>query len=268
MSILLESQKKLIAQMLQTAQSKLIATIENVDGAAKFQVKPWDRPEGGQGVMAVLRGDVVEKSGVNYSAVHGDSYPALEGEHKGKPFFATGISTISHMFNPYAPIGHMNVRVLEVGDKLWFGGGADLTPCKEFETDTAEFHAALKTACDKFEPEAYAKYSAWCKEYFYITHRKSERGVGGVFFDYLSGDFEKLFRFISDVVNAYTTVFPGILHRRKNTAFSAEEKDAQLYWRGRYAEFNLVYDRGTKFGLMTGGNMDAIFVSMPPVVKW
>ena len=268
MSILLESQKKLIAQMLATAQTKLIAAIEAVDGIEKFTLKPWQRPEGGEGVMSVMRGAVVEKSGVNYSAVHGDSYPALEGEHKGKPFFATGISTISHMFNPYAPIGHMNVRILEVGDKLWFGGGADLTPFMPFDSDTQQFHQSLKKACDRFDPDAYEKYSAWCKEYFYITHRKSERGVGGIFFDYLTGEFDKLLMFITEVVSAYTETFPEILHRRKNTAFSEEEKDAQLYWRGRYAEFNLVYDRGTKFGLMTGGNMDAIFVSMPPVVKW
>lgn len=223
----------------------------------------------GGGTMGVIRGAVVEKAGVNVSKVMGDEYPAIEGEYKGKPFSANGVSTITHMHNPYAPIGHMNVRLLEVGTDFWVGGGADMTPFKQFDDDTREFHMALENACVQTVGRAeYERFKAWCDEYFYIPHRKSIRGVGGVFFDYIKGDFAKLFDLTSLVADAYATVFPKILARRAATPYHADDKEGQLYWRGRYAEFNLVYDRGTKFGLMTGGNTDAIFVSLPPVVKW
>jgi len=265
---LTDVQKNQVRDLLVRVQKDLTAKLAAVDGAAQFEFKPWQRAEGGGGTMSVMRGQVVEKAGVNYSEVTGSDYPAIESEHKGKPFLATGVSTITHMFNPYAPIGHMNVRLLEVGDTFWVGGGADLTPFKPFAEDTAEFHGALENACKKFSSEAYEKYRKWCDEYFFIKHRNSVRGVGGIFFDYLKGDFDQLFTFISDVAFAYVNTFPKILERRKGHSFTENEKDEQLYWRGRYAEFNLVYDRGTKFGLMTGGNIEAIFVSMPPVVKW
>jgi coproporphyrinogen III oxidase len=167
-----------------------------------------------------------------------------------------------------APIAHMNVRCLEVGDTFWVGGGADLTPFKIFDEDTKAFHHALEVACQGESHGNYEKYKAWCDEYFFIPHRKSARGVGGIFFDYLKGDFDELTAFLGKVTDAYCTVYPEILKRRKDMPFTPEDKEGQLYWRGRYAEFNLAWDRGTRFGLMTGGNTEAIFVSLPPVVKW
>lgn len=253
---------------LHDARDRLVARLESVDATGKFQLKSWQRPEGGGGTMAVLRGHVVEKAGVNISSVSGPEYPAIEGEHRGKPFTAAGISTITHMANPHAPIAHMNVRMLEVGDKFWIGGGADLTPFIEYPEDTEDFHAAMEEACLAWAPGCHARFRAWCDEYFYIPHRKSIRGVGGIFFDYLEGDFDLCLGFMRAVTDAYAEVYPRILNRRKAMPWTDEEKDGQLFWRGRYAEFNLAWDRGTRFGLMTGGNTEAIFVSLPPVVKW
>ncbi|MFK7823138.1 MAG: oxygen-dependent coproporphyrinogen oxidase [Oligoflexales bacterium] len=263
-----ETQKKIAVDFFKEVQDRLLLAFEKVDGQVKAERKPWQRPEGGGGIIGLVRGQVVEKAGANVSEVFGDKYPAIEGEHKDKPFFASGVSTITHMYNPYAPIGHMNVRLITVGDSFWFGGGADLTPFKVFPEDTEEFHESLKEACKLHASDSYDRFSKWCDEYFYIKHRKEIRGVGGIFFDYLKGDFDTLFPFVQATANAYATVFPKLLMRRKDSQFSEEEKEAQLYWRGRYAEYNLVYDRGTKFGLMTGGNYEAIFVSLPPVVKW
>lgn len=264
--ILSESQQKSARNVMNSIQRDLSQALENIDGKAKFDFKDWTRPEGGGGRIGVVRGEVVEKAGVNVSEVFGEKYPAIEGEYAGKPFYAVGVSTITHMYNPNAPIGHMNIRVLSVGDTFWVGGGADLTPFEVFPEDTADFHGALRRAC-RSEDE-YKKFSAWCDEYFYIPHRKSVRGVGGIFFDYLKGDFNEQLKFIEGVARAYTETFPKILARRKDLPFTAEKKDAQLYWRGRYAEFNLAYDRGTRFGFMSGGNTEAILVSLPPIVKW
>lgn len=265
-----QEQRQEAVRFFYEIQDSLTRSLEAVDGAAKFQLNRWERSGGGGGQMAVMRGQVVEKAGVNVSEVFGDRYPAIEGEHKDKPFRAAGVSTITHMANPFAPIGHMNVRLLEVGDGFWMGGGADLTPFMKFEEDTQEFHQALKAACDRYNiPGAdYQKLTKWCDEYFYIPHRQSVRGVGGIFFDYLKGEFTQLFPFLQAVARAYVDVFPRILARRKDHAFSSEDKDGQLRWRGRYVEFNLVYDRGTRFGLMTGGHTEAILVSLPPEVKW
>lgn len=269
MGALSAAEKDAFKILLNSVQDRLLAAFERIDGQAKSTRTSWDREEGqGGGTMGVLRGPIVEKAGCNVSAVSGPEYPAIEGEYKGKPFWAAGVSTITHMYNPMAPIAHMNVRCIEVGDGFWVGGGADLTPFKEFPEDTADFHAALAKACEFLGPETYSKYTKWCDEYFYIPHRKSIRGVGGIFFDYLKGDFQKLVEFLRLVTDAYVDVYPKILERRKNLPFTPEEKEAQLYWRGRYAEFNLAWDRGTRFGLMTGGNTEAIFVSLPPVVKW
>ena len=266
---LTDEQRRRAVGFFNDVQDRLTAALEQVDGKAKFERTKWERPGGGGGQMAVVRGQVVEKAGVNVSEVAGDRYPAIEGEHKDKPFRAAGVSTITHMANPFAPIGHMNVRVLEVGDSFWVGGGADLTPFMKFDDDTQEFHAALKVACDAQQgPGTYDKFTKWCDEYFFIPHRKSVRGVGGVFFDYLKGDFNSLFGLIQAVANAYVDTFPKILARRKDHPFTEADKDGQLHWRGRYVEFNLVYDRGTRFGLMTGGHTEAILVSLPPVVKW
>ena len=266
------NQKEAAKSLFHTVQERLARAFEAIDGEAKVAFKTWAKepgqPEAGGGTMGVMRGQVVEKAGANVSAVTGAAYPALEGEHAGKPYFAAGISTITHMFNPHAPIAHMNVRVLAVGDGFWVGGGADLTPFIRYEEDTRDFHRALEQACAGRGPTAYAEYKKWCDEYFFIPHRKETRGVGGIFFDYLRGDFAELLGFLDQVSAAYVRVYPEILARRARLPFTPEEKEAQLRWRARYAEFNLVYDRGTKFGLMTGGNIEAIFVSMPPVVKW
>jgi coproporphyrinogen III oxidase len=270
MNRLTESQKDKFFNMLVDVQKELSSAFERIDGTAKCVQTSWSRGvDMGGGTMSVIRGPVVEKAGVNVSRVFGKEYPAIEGEHKGLPFTAQGVSTITHMYNPYAPIGHMNVRMLEVGDTFWVGGGADMTPFKIFEDDNRDFHHELEVACvETVGRSEYERFKSWCDEYFYITHRKSIRGIGGVFFDYIKGDFSKLYDLTYLVSNAYVKVFPRILARRKNHEFTEEDKDGQLYWRGRYAEFNLVYDRGTKFGLMTGGHTEAIFVSLPPVVKW
>lgn len=266
--ILTEEQKTTAMNLYKEVQQKLGKAFEEVDGQARFETSSWNREDGGGGTMGVIRGNVVEKAGANFSAVFGKEYPAIEGEHKGKPFFASGVSTITHMMNPYAPIGHMNVRILDVGDTFWIGGGADMTPFMKFDEDTALFHQRLKDACSMLGADAYDKYSKWCDEYFYIAHRQSIRGVGGIFFDYLKIDFDQAMSFQKAVCDAYLDAFIAILKKRKDTPYTPEEKVEQEYWRGRYAEFNLVYDRGTRFGLMTGGNIDAIFVSLPPVVRW
>lgn len=269
MGVLSDSQKAKFVDLLGSVQNRLLRSFEDIDGASKSIRTSWERGAGlGGGTMGVIRGQVVEKAGCNVSVVSGPEYPAIEGEHKGKPFWAAGVSTITHMYNPMAPIAHMNVRCLDVGDTFWVGGGADLTPFKEFVDDTKDFHAALEAACTGEKHGTYKKYKAWCDEYFYIPHRKSIRGVGGIFFDYLKGDFDELVHFLAKVTDAYCAVYPQILVRRKGLPFSEAEKESQLYWRGRYAEFNLAWDRGTRFGLMTGGNTEAIFVSLPPVVKW
>ncbi len=265
---LTHSQLQTAVTYFQSVQSQLVDAFEKIDGQGKFERKSWQRPEGGGGTMAVLRGQTVEKAGANFSQVEGDKYPAVEGEYAGKPFVATGVSTICHMQNPHAPIGHMNLRLIKVGEDFWFGGGADLTPCKVYDEDTKAFHSALKKACDTLRPDAYAEYTKWCKEYFHIKHRNSERGVGGVFFDYLKGGFDEIFPFVKAVGQAYVEVYPSILQKRKDQSYTPEEKVEQEHWRGRYVEFNLLYDRGTKFGLMTGGNLEAIFVSLPPVARW
>lgn len=268
--ILTEQQKTEAMALYRDIQKQLWQTFERIDGKAKIEASSWEREpagKGGGGTMGVLRGEVIEKAGANFSEVYG-TYPAIEHEHSGKPFFASGVSTITHMFNPYAPIGHMNVRIIDVGDTFWIGGGGDLTPFMKFDEDTALFHERMKAACAIIGTDAYDKYAKWCDEYFYIKHRKSVRGVGGIFFDYLTVDFDTAMAFQKQVGEGYTEAYGAIIERRKTAPFTEEEKDGQLYWRGRYAEYNLVYDRGTKFGLQTDGHIEAIFVSLPPVVKW
>lgn len=256
-------------QFFQDLQAKLVKALEGVDGNARAESKEWQRPEGGGGRMCTLRGDVVEKAGANFSEVYGEKYPAIEGEHKDKPFWAAGVSTITHMMNPHAPIGHMNLRLICIDQQdFWFGGGGDLTPFKIYHEDTKLFHANLKKACDLYSSASYEKFAKWCEEYFYIKHRKSPRGVGGVFFDYVKGDFEVVFPFIQSIGLAYLEAYIQIIRRRKDMQYKESEKIQQEYWRGRYVEFNLLYDRGTRFGLMTGGNVEAIFVSLPPRVRW
>ena len=261
--------KQTVQERFANIQANLHQRLLQLDSDAEQNTHTWKKQQGnGGGTSLVLRGKVIEKAGVNFSRVAGDSYPRLESEHSGKPYYATGVSSICHPANPHAPIGHMNIRMLDVGDNVWFGGGADLTPYRVYEQDKDEFHQALRDACAAHSPSAYTKYSKWCDEYFFIKHRNSVRGVGGIFFDYLQGDFDTLFAFVCGVAEAYTRVYPQILARRINLPYDDSEREGLLYWRGRYVEFNLIYDRGTSFGLKTGGDVEAILVSLPPQVKW
>jgi coproporphyrinogen III oxidase len=192
--------------------------------------------------------------------------PPTPAEVAGKPFFATGVSLVMHPRNPFVPVVHMNVRYLEAGDATWFGGGMDLTPCKPFEEDTRHFHRVLQKVCNAHGPELYDRFSSWAKDYFFIKHRRSERGVGGIFFDYLRG--EGRWTFLRDVGDAFLPAYAPLVERRRELPYTEEDRAQLLRWRGRYVEFNLIYDRGTLFGLRTGGNMEAIFMSLPPLVAW
>ena len=239
---------------------------------SKFERKSWNRDEGGGGVMSVMRGNVFEKVGVNVSAVMGEFTPEMmqktPGANKNPAFFATGVSLVSHMKSPLVPAAHFNTRYIET-TKSWFGGGGDLTPMYPDDVETALFHEYFKKACDKHNPEYYPKFKKECDEYFYLPHRKEPRGVGGIFYDYLNtGNFDADFAFTKDVGLAFADAFTEIIRPKIYESWTQEQREYQLYKRGRYVEFNLLYDRGTKFGLMTGGNTEAILMSMPPEVKW
>ncbi|NJR80253.1 oxygen-dependent coproporphyrinogen oxidase [Sphingomonas corticis] len=243
---------------------------------ARFDYIAWDRTDpsgepGGGGVRGVMKGRVFEKVGVNVSTVggtfEGEFGKTIHGAGEDPRFFATGISLVAHMTNPHVPAVHMNTRFLRT-TKQWFGGGADLNPPLPVEEDTAEFHATLKTACDAHDPAHYPRFRKWADEYFYIPHRGVHRGVGGIFYDHLEGDFAAGLAFTQDVGRAFLDVYPRIVRRRMGLPFTDADVARQRAWRGRYAEFNLVYDRGTLFGLKTGGNIDAILMSLPPVATW
>ena len=258
--------------------------IERENGSdARFAFTPWkrdavegDAADTGGGVQGLMKGEVFEKVGVNVSTVHGAFSPefakTMHGASVDNPgFTATGISLVAHMANPHVPAVHMNTRFLTTG-KAWFGGGGDLNPPIPYDEDTAEFHAAYKAACDAHDPEYYPKFKQWADDYFWIPHRNVHRGEGGIFYDHLEcldrAAFDANFAFTRDVGEAFLNAFPKLVRRRMGQPFSAEEKLRQLQYRGRYAEFNLVYDRGTLFGLKTGGNIDAILMSLPPEAVW
>jgi len=237
----------------------------------RFRHDPWDRRGGGGGVSAVLSDGVVfEKAGVNVSTVHGQFPPDLAHTMPGDglDFFATGVSLVLHPRNPHVPTTHANFRFLRRGSAGWFGGGADLTPCYPRIEDAVHFHRVLKESCDRHDPSYYPRFKAWCDEYFFLKHRGETRGVGGLFFDYLSEDLPAVHSFWRDVGAAFLAAYLPIVERRVLTPYGERERQFQLYRRGRYVEFNLLYDRGTVFGLKTDGRVESILMSLPPLVRW
>ncbi len=238
----------------------------------QFVRKPWDRQGGGGGVMSIMRGNLFEKVGVNISTVFGEFSSEfsknIPGTEDSKQFFATGISVVAHLTSPLVPAAHFNTRYIETATR-WFGGGGDLTPFYPDNEEKVKFYQAFKLACDKYNSDYYPKFSKQCDEYFYLQHREEPRGVGGIFYDYLnSNNFNQDFAFTQDVGKAFLTVYLQIIRNKMLLSWTDEQKNHQLIRRGRYVEFNLLYDRGTKFGLMTKGNVEAILMSLPPEVRW
>jgi coproporphyrinogen III oxidase len=276
----LDDQQQAARDWFESLRDRICAEFETIEseagGDARFAYTPWEREDadgspGGGGVRGVMKGRIFEKVGVNVSTVGGRFSPdfaaTIHGAEEDPSFFATGISLVAHMANPHVPAVHMNTRFLAT-TKRWFGGGADLNPPIPYEEDTADFHARLRAACAAHDPTYYPRFSKWAEEYFFIPHRGVARGAGGIFYDHLEEYFDENFAFTRDVGEAFLDVFPKLVRRRMNTPFTDADRAAQLAWRGRYAEFNLIYDRGTLFGLRTGGNVDAILMSLPPLATW
>jgi coproporphyrinogen III oxidase len=270
------------AEWFAALRDRICAEFETIEDdfagapSARFARSDWQRPNGDQpgggGTIALMKGGVFEKVGVNVSTVFGEFASEFRAEIPGAAedprFWAGGISLVAHPCSPLVPAAHMNTRHI-VTRKAWFGGGADLTPIYPDEPAAAAFHAALAAACDTYEPDAYAKYKKWCDEYFFLPHRNEMRGAGGIFFDYLdSGDPERDFAFVRMVGEAFLAAYAPIVRARMGLAWNAEQRRHQLVRRGRYVEFNLLYDRGTRFGLRTGGNVEAILMSLPPEAAW
>ena len=266
-----------VKDYLQGLQSRIVAELEQLDGKARFGRDAWDRPGGGGGLSCVLSdGSVFEKAGVGFSHVHGDQMPPSATKNRpdlaGCSFEAVGVSLVIHPLNPYVPTTHANYRFFTAGDDnpiWWFGGGFDLTPYYPFEEDIIQWHRAAKAACDPFGEELYARYKKWCDEYFFLKHRGETRGVGGLFFDDVNeAGFEKSFEFLRSAGDAFLPAYRQIVKKRKDHRYGDRQREFQLYRRGRYVEFNLIYDRGTIFGLQSGGRTESILMSMPPLVRW
>ncbi|MGA9378949.1 MAG: oxygen-dependent coproporphyrinogen oxidase, partial [Phormidium sp.] len=291
--------KARVSKFMRDVQDEICQGLAALDGVGNFQEDSWERPEGGGGRSRVMReGAVFEQGGVNFSEVWGEHLPpsilAQRPEAAGHGFYATGTSMVLHPRNPYIPTVHLNYRYFEAGPVWWFGGGADLTPYYPFAEDAAHFHKTLKQVCDAHHPEYYPTFKYWCDEYFYLKHRQETRGVGGLFFDYqdaqgelyrannangpaavhsakvgsLTRTWEELFAFIQECGQAFLPAYGPIVERRRNLEYGERERNFQLYRRGRYVEFNLVYDRGTIFGLQTNGRTESILMSLPPLVRW
>ncbi len=269
--------KEAIRQFFMQLQDRICQSLEAADGVGQFRTDAWERPGGGGGRSRTLSGGaVIEKGGVGYSAVHGAATEAtLRSLDLTEPaeFFATGVSIVLHPHNPRVPIIHMNVRYFEMSSgHSWFGGGIDLTPHYVDDADARWFHQYLKTVCDRHDPGYHPRFKTWADDYFYIPHRQETRGVGGIFFDYLKPDSDAhkadLFAFVQDVGNAFAPIYTHFMAANRDLPFGDREKQWQLLRRGRYVEFNLVWDRGTKFGLETNGRTESILMSMPPQANW
>ncbi len=279
----LDDQQLATKTWFESLRDRITAEFEAIEreagSDASFTFTPWDRTERdaegnetpGGGVRGQMNGKVFEKVGVNVSTVGGAFSPefaaSIPGADDDPSFFATGISLVAHMANPHVPAVHMNTRFLTT-TRRWFGGGADLNPALPDDEDTAAFHARLRAACAAHDPTFYPRFSKWAEEYFWLPHRQVARGVGGIFFDRLEDHFEPHFAFTRDVGEAFLDIFPQIVRRRMDQPFTDADRQALLEYRGRYVEFNLLFDRGTLFGLKTGGNIDAILMSLPPLARW
>ena len=265
------------AKYFRDLQGRICAAFETFEPSSRFEARSWRRPQGhrlqGGGESRLMRGEVFEKVGVNFSDVHGVLAEQARGQvagaaASGGQFLACGISLVAHLTNPYVPAVHLNLRYLRTS-RAWFGGGTDLTPTFPFEEDTAEFHAALRGACDTYRPDAYLEFKEWCDRYFYLPHRREPRGVGGIFFDELAGpDARADFAFVRQVGEAFLGVYPRLVARRRQLPYDDAARERLLYKRGRYVEYNLVYDRGTKFGFQTDADPEAYLMSLPPLVRW
>ena len=276
----LDDQQQAARDWFEALRDRITAEFEAIEreagSEAAFEYTPWDRDDpsgapGGGGVRGLMTGKVFEKVGVNVSTVAGRFSEEFAGQIHGAAedpsFFATGISLVAHMANPHVPAVHMNTRFLTT-TKRWFGGGADLNPAIPYDEDTEAFHARFRAASAAHDPTFYPRFSKWAEDYFWLPHRKVARGVGGIFYDHLEGHFDAHFAFTRDVGEAFLDIFPKIVRKRMNAPFTDADMERLLEFRGRYVEFNLLYDRGTLFGLKTGGNIDAILMSLPPLARW